>query len=143
MPKINKKTVDFFNRYGKNPKLESNKLAYLAGLLDGEGNIKVEKWGSIRLRIGMTDKRTIKWIHKNFDGVYMKPYKLKSGKIYYNWYSTDVGETLKLMIMLYPFLITKQFTVLKALKNLITRLKNTKKFSVLKQFNPHLLKIKK
>lgn len=133
--KLTNKRVDALLRLGKKPVLESNKLAYLAGLIDGEGNIKVEKWGTIRIRLGMTDYKTVKWIHNNFGGRFEKPQVLKSKKKFYTWRSGTPIETLELMIMISPFLITKKFTLIKAMKRLTKRLKAHKAFTTIKIIN--------
>lgn len=37
----NTETTDFINKYHKGRKTWSNKIAYLAGLIDGEGYLKI------------------------------------------------------------------------------------------------------
>lgn len=106
--KIKKINVDFWNKYHKTPLSHSNKLAYLAGIVDGEGYLKQEKHGTIRLVIGMTDKKTIYWIRNNFGGSVYKQQKLKSGKLFYVWTLNQGKELIYLYLLLLPFLITKK-----------------------------------
>lgn len=134
-PKVmGKMNLTFITKYHKKPIIQSNKLAYLAGIVDGEGHIKVEKWGTVRLVIGMTDYNTIKWIEDNFGGVMDKPRALKSKKTFYVWRAGDPFETMKVMLMIYPFMITKKQTVIKALGLLMERLKIAQEFTALDMF---------
>jgi len=129
---MNPRTVNFLNRYHKTPSYERNKLSYLAGLLDGEGYIKVEQWGTVRVVIGMTNKKVIQWCHNNFGGTLDHEQTLKSGKKFYVWRLTKSLDTLKLLILLYPFLIVKKKKVLEALNILQNRLVTHKDFYNLK-----------
>ncbi len=140
MTKFKPKIINFIEKYHKKPIIQTNKLAYLAGILDGEGYIKIEKWGTIRLVVGMTDYNTIKWIYDNFGGTLDAPRVLKSKKQFFVWRMGNPFETLKLMLMVYPFMITKKDTIFKALNLLIERLKLSKEFSSLEMFRNSTIK---
>lgn len=117
----NTDTTDFINKYHKRSKVWSNKIAYLAGLIDGEGYLKVEKWGTIRLTIGMTDEKTICWIQENFGGN-VKEQKTPKGKPFYVWRMNQGKDLFYLLLLVIPFLITKKEILTDALKNLIDKL---------------------
>jgi len=116
----NTKTTDFINKYHKNPKTWSNKLAYLAGLIDGEGYLKVEKWGTIRIVIGMTHKETIDWIYDNFGGNITKQVTPKGGP-FYVWRMNQGKDLFYLLLLIIPFLITKKEILIQAMKDLIDK----------------------
>lgn len=113
-------TTDFIKKYHKSPKLWSNKLAYLAGLIDGEGYLKVEKSGTIRLIIGMTDEETIKWIYDNFGGNITEQ-KTQKGKPFYVWRMNQGKDLFYLLLLVIPFLITKKEKLVYAMKDLIDK----------------------
>jgi len=112
------KTTNFINKYHKAPHLWSNKIAYLAGLVDGEGYLKIEDWGTIRLIIGMTDKKTIKWIYNNFGGN-ITYQKTPAGKDFYVWRMNQGKDLFYLLLLLIPFLVTKKKKLVSAFKKLI------------------------
>ncbi len=115
------KITDFINRYHKRQAVWSNKLAYLAGLIDGEGYLKVEKWGTIRLIIGMTHKETIEWIYNNFGGNITKQ-KTKKGLPFYVWRMNQGKDLFYLLLLVIPFLVTKKEILTNAMKDLIDKL---------------------
>ncbi len=125
--------TNFINKYHKRPQTWANKVAYLAGLVDGEGCLKIEKWGTIRLSIGMTDKKTIDWVYNNFGGT-KTDQKTASGKPFYVWRMNQGKDLFYLLLLLIPFLVNKKKVLTKALKDLIDKfsdmehtLKNFKK----------------
>lgn len=115
------KTVEFINKYHKNYKLWTNKLAYLAGLIDGEGYLKIEKWGTIRLIIGMIDKKTIYWIYNNFGGN-VKIQKTKKGKKFYVWRMNQGKDLFYLLLLVIPFLVGKKKELIRAFQKLIIKI---------------------
>jgi hypothetical protein len=121
--------VSFVSRFHKDNRRERAKLAYLAGIIDGEGHVKFEKWGTIRLTVGMTSYKIIKWIHTNFGGTLNLDQLTCTGKRFYVWRLNNGLDVLKLMILLYPYLMLKDKPVLKALKVLHKRLSASPKFS--------------
>jgi len=126
------RSTNFLNKYHKGKKLWSNKLAYLAGLIDGEGYLKIEKHGTIRLIIGMCDRKTIYWIYKNFGGN-VKLQKTKKGKKFYVWRLNQGKDLFYLLLLLIPFLIHKKEKLTKALIQLINKFKMLK--HTLKHYN--------
>ena len=132
MPYKKARLVSFISRYHKTLSVERNKIAYLAGLVDGEGYFKIEKWGLIRLVVGMTDYKTIRWRYTNFGGSFDLDQVLPSGKKFYVWRMNGFEQTFKLVVLMYPFLITKKKIALNALAQLQQRLRETKPFHTLK-----------
>ena len=116
----NTHTTDFINKYHKRPQTWSNKIAYLAGLVGGEGCLKIEKWGTIRLALGMTDEKTIDWIYNNFGGTKTEQ-KTAGGKPFYVWRMNQGKDLFYLLLLLIPFLVNKKKILTEALKNLIDK----------------------
>jgi hypothetical protein len=119
------KITNFITSYHKRKPTWQNKIAYLSGLIDGEGCLRFYKCGSIRLTIGMTDKKTIYWIYDTFGGQIYKN-KIKSGKIFYQWSMHQGKDLYYLLLLCIPFLITKQKIAIKGFENLLQKLKNKK-----------------
>jgi len=116
----NTSTVGFVNKYHKRSQTWSNKIAYLAGLIDGEGYLKIEKHGTIRLNVGMTDEKTIDWIYNNFGGTKTEQ-KTPKGKPFYVWRMNQGKDLFYLLLLLIPFLVTKKEALTNALKDLIDK----------------------
>jgi hypothetical protein len=114
------KELGIINFYHKRPDSYVNKLAYLAGLVDGEGYLKYEKNGTMRLIIGMCDKKTIYWIKKNFGGN-VTFQKTAKGKDFYVWRINQGKEQLYLFLLLIPFLVNKRKIIVNGLKLLIKK----------------------
>jgi len=112
--------VDFISKYQQFPAKNSNKLAYLAGLIDGEGYLKIEKNGAIRLIIGMTDRKAIYWIKDNFGGNVTMQYTQK-GRRFYVWRINQGKDLFYILLLVIPFLVTKRMILVKALQKLITK----------------------
>ncbi|MEM2613257.1 MAG: hypothetical protein QXO15_03400 [Nitrososphaerota archaeon] len=103
---------------------ESWKLAYLAGLIDGEGTISMRTAGrvipNVRVRVYNTNEQVIKWIHENFGGSifsreeYDKKTKRKL-RIWY-WGIHSIEEAVKLLKPLLPYLIVKKDNALELIK---------------------------
>jgi len=82
------------------------KLAYLAGLIDGEGNIRVEKTCNKkrdnvhyngRLTVANTDERMVSWLKENYGGFIWKRdwSKTKTKGVKPNW--KDVYMWIKML----------------------------------------------
>ena len=78
------------------------KGAYAAGLVDGEGCFDIMKrgdeardWWTARIRIGITNEPTIKWLQDNFGGS-IYSWVLPSGKTMFQWaiYGKEVEKFL-------------------------------------------------
>ncbi len=93
------------------------KLAYLAGIIDGEGSIAISPSGSRpsypynlypRLRVGNTDLGLIEWLANNFGGSYGKTGTTNGRhKRLYNW--TITGQAaIDLLTTVRPWLLVKQ-----------------------------------
>lgn len=116
----NDKTVNLLNKYHKNKKRFTNELGYLAGLVDGEGYLRVYDCGTVTLMIGMTDRNTIEWIYNTFGGViYLR--KTGSGKSFYVWRMNQGKDLFYLLLLLLPFLINKKEVVKGGLNMLIDK----------------------
>ena len=89
-------------------------LAYLAGIIDGEGCITVHSTnlgiGGPYLLIGGTDKRLVIWLKNNFGGNYSEVnftnIKHKHHKTPYLWHSS-LCNTTKILELTLPYLIIK------------------------------------
>lgn len=87
---------------------DRDKIAYMAGLFDGEGSIAIYQ-GSLFLTINMTHEPTIRWVGANFGGSVTGPHKVTSQKHRpcYRW-RTVSSQAMALLGQLIPHLITKQ-----------------------------------
>ena len=88
-------------------------LAYLAGILDGEGCLKPSKaWKnpscfSLRCEVSNTDKDLISWLYKTFGG-YTAPIKRSPPqKPQYRW-RLRVPEMKLIIPQVLPYLVTKR-----------------------------------
>ena len=116
------KEVGIINLYHKRPGSYINKVAYLAGLIDGEAYFKVEAQGTLRLIIGMCDKTTIYWIYRNFGGN-VTLQKTAKGNNFYVWRINQGKELVYLLLLLIPFLVGKKKTALKFFRIIIDKLR--------------------
>ena len=108
--------------YGKMPIKWSNKIAYLAGLIDGEGYFKTEKQGTLRLIIGMCSKKTIMWIKRNFGGNVTCQATAK-GRDFWVWRLNWGKELFYLLLLLIPFLTLKKHVAVTFFKRIVSRFK--------------------
>ena len=99
-----------------------NEIAYLAGLIDGEGHIGIFRRKasfpyisprySLRTEICMCSLKTIKWIQKHFSGTIYKKIRTRTadtGKLRKQSYAVSWSgrEACSLLQKVRPFLITK------------------------------------
>lgn len=92
-------------------------LAYLAGLIDGEGSIYIQsrkRPDAIdyfpRFQIVNTDKKMIDWVYKTFGGNMFSKSRAKHNpkwKLQWEWFTTRKLMD-QLMPLLLPYLITKK-----------------------------------
>jgi hypothetical protein len=103
------------------PKPTEAEIAYLAGIIDGEGSICAvinndKKQPSLRVIVEMTDENVIKWIRERFEGQYcLHPRRNPNRKPMYQvkW----VGRYAKnLLRVVTPYLIGKRKQAELALK---------------------------
>ena len=93
------------------------KLAYLAGIIDGEGSIMIyfnhtTNRFTLMIKVSNTSKELVDWLYENFQGAKYSinpPSKLvhKQWKQQYVW-EVRSFETLPFLIELYPFLVIKR-----------------------------------
>lgn len=86
---------------------------YLAGLIDGEGTIQVNRTSTgsyeMRVKIGNTDLRLMKWLISHFGGVYYtetnrNPLKHKT---LYQWRISGKKNAENLLLGILPYLVLK------------------------------------
>lgn len=88
---------------------EKTKLAYLAGLIDGEGCLRINKEGRTGITVTNTDLKMIAWIKENFGGKLYKEDKTKYGwRICYRVEIRKTKDVLKLLKAVLPYMITKR-----------------------------------
>ena len=101
--------------------MKISKIAYLAGLFDGEGSVMYKQYFEnrknrpnqslvwrIRLEIAMTDKKTIKFIHDTLLVGWSGPRKVEPGyKPQWRW-STSFHGAKRVARLFYPYAITKK-----------------------------------
>lgn len=99
-------------------KIPIEKICYLAGLLDGEGCIRIGKTNSQNnkhkydykgyIQIGMTDNKVLQWVKENFGGnFYWARNKTTKSKVSYNWIMNPIAGAA-LLKKLAPYLIVKR-----------------------------------
>jgi hypothetical protein len=96
---------------------KETELAYLAGIIDGEGSIYVQgriRFKSIhyfpRFQIVNTDRKLMEWIHKTFGGLIYDKCRKKHNpkwKMQIEWFTTR-GLLDQLLPLIIPFLVTKK-----------------------------------
>ena len=101
---------------------DGEKLAYLAGLVDGEGTVSIRRvhnraksasgwkiYYAVEIRVFNTDRKMIDWISQNFRGsVWTTNRKDGKHKPCYIWMCSGIEENLNLMKSIVPFMITKR-----------------------------------
>lgn len=99
-------------------KIPIEHLCYFAGLLDGEGCIRIGKTKSQNskhrydyrayIQIGMTDENPLIWVTKNIGGSYSEgKAKTVKSKICYNWVMNPI-EAADILTQILPYLIVKK-----------------------------------
>ena len=87
-------------------------LAYLAGIVDGEGSIRVHSQPrsrsySVELTVKMNDRRTVELIHEHFGGSFFTDGHHKEQRIMYCW-NIRSRKAVELLQELLPYLIYKK-----------------------------------
>lgn len=96
-------------------------LGYIAGLLDGEGNIQFKASGrhktiGCKLQIYNTNQEVIEWLHANIGGGVMKQDRSKHGwKTCWVWSLYRARDMRMFLRAVLPFLIIKRNTAIAAL----------------------------
>lgn len=96
--------------------MDTTKLAYLAGIIDGEGSVNItylEKRREYRMRLYVvnTDIRLINWLSDNFGGLvyHAKRHTVKhpSWKEKYEWVYIPSKDKVGLLEELLPYMVVK------------------------------------
>lgn len=112
---------------------DKTKWSYLAGLVDGEGNISIwrvqarahdfevsnKTYGSFNMRLHISNTSIIlmKWLISNFGGVYhLKREATDKHKAAYEWRPKGENNTKKLLLGILPYLVIKKEQAAIALK---------------------------
>lgn len=96
---------------------EKEKLAYLAGIIDGEGNIDIAKGPihnrmkspsySLRLAVGNTDEKLLLWLKDNFGGSIYKQLQRPNRKPSWTWTLTN-KKAFQLLLEIKDLSVIKQ-----------------------------------
>ena len=92
---------------------EKTKLAYMAGLLDGEGCLRIDERKNrgrrITVSVSNTDMKMINWMKENFGGNIYEDNNAKYGwKACYQLQIRKTKDIYKLLKAVSPYLITKK-----------------------------------
>jgi hypothetical protein len=100
--------------------MDTNVLAYVAGIIDGEGAICIAKrrpnrksgeinfsyWNCVR--VGNTDRRLIEWLRETFCiGSVQVEKPRKNNKAFYTWHVAS-KEAADLLVSVYDYLVIKK-----------------------------------
>ena len=87
---------------------EKTKLAYMAGLVDGEGCLRINKEDRCSVIITNTDIKMIEWVKFNFGGIiYLEEREKNNWKSCYTINIRKTKDILKLLIAIKPYLTIK------------------------------------
>lgn len=111
---------------------EKWKLHYLAGIIDGEGAIKLQKsrgsrhGAHPRLWVKNTDKKLVEWLHKTFGGHmnFERRLRTKWSDIWI-WSVHSTFDLTQLLPLVLPYLIVKREDAEKVLEFCKRRLENS------------------
>lgn len=109
-----KSKTDYEKQWNWYHEIPDSQKSYWAGILDGEGCLRVADYGknnAPRVTLKMTCQKTIKSFAKQFDGVFKKVNRYKGFKDHWkDQYVTQINghKAAKLLEVLWPFMITKQ-----------------------------------
>jgi hypothetical protein len=87
-------------------------LAYLAGIIDGEGCIGLRLPGpsvtpSVRIEVTNTDRRLISWLSDRFGGYSSGPVRPTNSKLAYRWTLAKRDDVRSLLEAMLPYLVIK------------------------------------
>jgi len=87
---------------------EEWKLGYIAGLIDGEGSVKMRDHNQ-NIQIHNTDQKMMEWLIENFGGrVRVERRARENRKDLYRWEVTRMLDTKMLLNAVKPYLVTKK-----------------------------------
>ena len=97
--------------------VEEWKIAYFAGIIDGEGSIIIAKQAirkgrknhtySLRICVVNSNKILLEWLRSNFGGSIHPLINKKTGKTYYQWI-VGQGDTYNLLQKIDPYTVIKK-----------------------------------
>lgn len=83
--------------------------AYFAGLLDGEGCIHRKSRGTVGIKISMTDKSVLDWVHHTFAGrLYARRASNERSSPWWSWEIERQVDVRFILQNVLPFLKVKQ-----------------------------------
>lgn len=90
-------------------KTNETKYAYLAGLIDGEGHVKIDK-RRFSISVEMKSQPTIEWLQKNFKGSHLVAVRLRGAETYtiHRWTVSGRTDIQKVIEGVLPYSITKR-----------------------------------
>ena len=91
-------------------------LAYMAGIIDGEGHVSAIGTGSTRrqynprISVGNTSLALIKWLELNFGGHIYTPSTVRdiNRKLVYAWHSSKAPDIYEILSFINPYLVIKR-----------------------------------
>lgn len=92
-------------------KVTDTEWAYLAGIIDGEGNLYVSPKGAVALRVTSGDTEVVRWLEATFPG---KAHPHKNSKYNPNardierWEVTDSASISSILAGVLPYLLAKK-----------------------------------
>ena len=101
--------------------MRREELAYLAGIIDGEGSIRIERstrnYYRLRISVANTSIALMKWLQKKCGNTFIKERKRKGNRRQqYQWDSNRLFDVVTLLTDLLPYLIIKHDHSLVALE---------------------------
>lgn len=97
--------------------VEEWKIAYFAGIIDGEGSIIIAKQAirkgrknhtySLRISVVNSNRILLEWVRDNFGGSIHPLINKKTGKAYYQWI-VGQGDTYNLLQKIKPYTVIKK-----------------------------------
>lgn len=119
-----------------NAALQDIDLAYLAGLIDGEGCLSISRVGNYgygaSIIIKMTNEEVIKWVHINFGGCLSKESRKAPQETIYSWQLNTRAEILNLLRALQPYLKVKKVNA-KVVAGFCLRFPDARRLGVVKE----------
>jgi len=105
--------------------MKSKNWSYLAGIVDGEGNISITQntrkngWNQFQFLFSIknTDLRLMQWLVENFGGVYYnQPSSNLTWKLSYSWRPKGRKNKEEILLGILPYLLLKKEQALLALE---------------------------